>query len=139
MGTCQNEWARGRSSVGRALASQAGCREFEPRRPLFLVSLSVLQRRCVAILRVANLLSAPAVVAEGTWAVSDLKTACDRDGFVIVRGFLAGAPLAELQQNVERYIRQVVPTLPEGDAFYEDRRRPETLKQLQRMERDPFF
>ena len=29
----------GRSSVGRASAFQAECREFEPRRPLFFASL----------------------------------------------------------------------------------------------------
>ena len=34
---------------------------------------------------------------------------------------------------------QVVPTLSEQDAFYQDRSRPETLKQLQRMGRDSFF
>jgi len=64
---------------------------------------------------------------------------CDRDGYVVVRQFLAGDELAILQQNLDRYIRDVVPTLPEREAFYEDRGRPDTLKQLQRMDRDPFF
>ena len=41
--------------------------------------------------------------------------------------------------NLDRYIREVVPTLPDSDAFYVDRARPETLKQLQHMERRPFF
>src|SRR5262249_32152487 len=45
----------------------------------------------------------------------------------------------ELVQNVDRYIRDVVPTLPDSEAFYVDRSRPETLKQMQRMECDPFF
>src|SRR5262245_54915159 len=71
--------------------------------------------------------------------MNDLKASCDRDGFVVVRGFLPGDELAILQKNLERYIREVVPTLPDLDAFYEDRSRPETLKQLQRMDRDPFF
>ena len=44
-----------------------------------------------------------------------------------------------LKQNLDRYIREVVPTVPDSDAFYEDRSRPETLKQLQRMDRDAFF
>ncbi len=60
-------------------------------------------------------------------------------GFVIVRQLLANEELAELRENLDRYIRDVVPTLPEGDAFYQDRTRPETLKQLQRMGCDPFF
>ncbi len=67
------------------------------------------------------------------------KAAYDRDGFVIVRQLLSPSELDELRSNLDRYVREVVPTLPDGDAFYEDRSRPETLKQLQRMGRDPFF
>jgi phytanoyl-CoA hydroxylase len=72
-------------------------------------------------------------------SLGGLKMDCDRDGFVVVRNFLAAEEVAALQQNLDRYIREVVPTLPDGDAFYEDRIRPETLKQLQRMDRDPFI
>ncbi len=71
--------------------------------------------------------------------VSVLKKNCDRDGFVVIRSFVAAEELAVLQQNLDRYIREVVPTVPDSDAFYEDRSRAETLKQLQRMDRDPFF
>jgi phytanoyl-CoA hydroxylase len=71
--------------------------------------------------------------------VSDLRTNCDRDGFVVVRGFLPADELEVLRQNLDRYLREVVPTLPDSDAFYEDRSRPETLKQLQRMAGDSFF
>jgi phytanoyl-CoA hydroxylase len=71
--------------------------------------------------------------------MSDRKTDFDRDGFVVVRNFLPPEELADLQQNLERYIRDVVPTVPESDAFYEDRTRPGTLKQLQRMDQDPYF
>lgn len=62
-----------------------------------------------------------------------------RDGFTVVRRFLFGAELAELRDHLERYIRDVVPGLPASDAFYDDRDRPETLKQLHRMGQDPFF
>jgi len=71
--------------------------------------------------------------------LSILKTSCDRDGFVVVRGFSAASKLNVLQQNLDRYIHEVVPTVPDSDAFYEDRSRPQTLKQLQRMDRDAFF
>jgi phytanoyl-CoA hydroxylase len=67
------------------------------------------------------------------------KTAYDRDGFVIVRSFLTPADFAELCANLDRYIREVVPVLPDSDAFFLDESRPETLKQLQHMGRDPFF
>ena len=63
----------------------------------------------------------------------------DHHGFVIVRKLLGDADFAVLQENLDRYVREVVPTLPDSDAFYQDRDRPETLKQLQRMGCDPFF
>jgi phytanoyl-CoA hydroxylase len=51
----------------------------------------------------------------------------DRDGFVVIRGLLPPDELAQLRQNLDRYIRAVVPDLPGSDAFYEHRDRPETL------------
>lgn len=57
----------------------------------------------------------------------------------MIRGFLQTVELNRLRENIDRYIRDVVPTVSEGDAFYEDRSRPETLKQMHRMERDSFF
>jgi len=71
--------------------------------------------------------------------LGELKATFDREGFVAIRGFLPADELAVLQQNLDRFIRDVVPSLPDTDAFYEDRARPETLKQLQRMDRDSFF
>jgi len=62
-----------------------------------------------------------------------------RDGFVVIRQLLPPDELEELRANLDRYIRDVVPGLPDADAFYEDRARPETLKQLQRMGHDPYF
>ena len=60
-------------------------------------------------------------------------------GFIILREFLDGALMAELNQQLSRYINDVVPQLADSDAFYEDRSRPETLKQLNRMDSDAFF
>ena len=68
-----------------------------------------------------------------------LKTTLDREGFVVIPQFLDAEELDELRTNLDRYIRDVVPGLPDAEAFYEDRSRPATLKQLQRMGRDPFF
>jgi len=69
-----------------------------------------------------------------------LKANFDRDGFVIVGGLLPPDDFAELNRQLDRYIREVVPTLPAEDAFYDvDRSRPETLKQLHRVDQDPFF
>lgn len=63
----------------------------------------------------------------------------DRDGFVIVRQLLPQSEFAALCQNLDRYIRDVVPDLPDSAAFYDDRSRPSTLKQMQHMGVDPFF
>lgn len=63
-----------------------------------------------------------------------------RDGFVTVPGFLPGDEYAELIANLDRYVRDIVPTLPDTHAFYEKPGRPETLKQLQHMAgQDPYF
>lgn len=67
------------------------------------------------------------------------KISYDEDGYVIVRDFLNGNDFLELVENLDRYIREVVPTVSELDAFYQDRTQPETLKQLQRMGQDSFF
>lgn len=67
------------------------------------------------------------------------KQAFDQHGFVVIRQLLAANERVQLQENLARYIEQVVPGLPDSDAFYQDRQRPETLKQLQRMDCDAFF
>jgi phytanoyl-CoA hydroxylase len=67
------------------------------------------------------------------------KCGFDEHGFTVVRGLLNRSDFLELQVNLERYIGEVVPTLSDGDAFYVDRERPETLKQLMRMGCDPWF
>jgi phytanoyl-CoA hydroxylase len=47
--------------------------------------------------------------------------------------------LADLARELDRYVREVVPALPDSAAFYLDRARPETLKQMQHMTGDPYF
>ena len=60
-------------------------------------------------------------------------------GFLIVRQFLSAGEFAVLNANLDRYIREVVPGLPDADAFYQDRAQPETLNQMQHMGNDSFF
>lgn len=74
-----------------------------------------------------------------TLPFSDAKLAYDRDGFVVVRQFLDDDSFPRLQSELDRYIRDVVPHLPETAAFYQDRSRAETLKQMQHMQGDAFF
>jgi phytanoyl-CoA hydroxylase len=61
------------------------------------------------------------------------------DGFVVVRQFLDDAELSLLTGELDRYICEVVPRLSDAAAFFDDRGRPETLKQLQHMTGDAFF
>jgi phytanoyl-CoA hydroxylase len=71
--------------------------------------------------------------------LSQYKPTFDRDGFVIVRQLLGGPGFVELVDNIRRYIHDVVPRLPDSHAFYDDRSRPDTLKQMQNMGGDGFF
>lgn len=70
---------------------------------------------------------------------SALKKDFDRDGFVTVRQLLSKEEFAELTRELDRYIKEIVPTLPDADAFYVDKSRPSTLKQMQHMQIDPYF
>ena len=63
----------------------------------------------------------------------------ENDGFLVIRNFLPDAEFAALTENVDRFIRDVVPGLSSAFAFYDDRDRPETLKQLSHMDSDSFF
>src|SRR5262245_23964464 len=71
---------------------------------------------------------------------ASLKPEYYRDGYVVVRRLLPPGDFDELNANVDRYIRDVVPGLVPTDAFYDvDRSRPESLKQLHRMAQDAYF
>lgn len=63
-----------------------------------------------------------------------------QNGFLIVKEYLTSQEVMELATNLQRYVGQVVPTLPPSDVFYDVTGRPETLKSMFRMEQhDPFF
>lgn len=68
------------------------------------------------------------------------KKSFDEDGYVAIRGFLDADEIVEMKANLGRYISEVIPSLEATEVFYEDKERPETLKQLIRMhEHDGFF
>ena len=70
---------------------------------------------------------------------AEYKAGFDRDGFVVVPQFLPQDEYNDLVANLARYIREVVPTLSDSAAFYQDKSRPETLKQMQHMGQDSYF
>ncbi|GAB3918275.1 phytanoyl-CoA dioxygenase family protein [Larkinella terrae] len=69
-----------------------------------------------------------------------LRQAFQRDGFVFLPGFLSPGEVNEVNAQLEKLIREVVPTMPPEHAFYEDRADSSTLKQLQTLfSYDLFF
>lgn len=69
-----------------------------------------------------------------------IKAAFDQDGYVAIRSFLNPLQTDAIRQRMHEYIKDVVPNLPDKHKFYEDKNRPETLKQLQDLSNhDPYF
>ena len=73
----------------------------------------------------------------------DPKTLIDdfsRDGFVAVRPLFEADQMRRLNAELARFIRDVVPTMPDAQVYYEDTSDKSSLKQLQRMfQYDPYF
>ena len=62
----------------------------------------------------------------------------ERDGCIRLRGFLDAATLADARVRLDRYARDIAPTLPTGDRTFEAD--GVTVRNLWRMEQhDPYF
>ncbi len=62
------------------------------------------------------------------------------DGYVSIPGFFDADEVAELRENKARFIRDVVPTMPSSEVYYDDKNDAESLKQLIMMwKHDDFF
>jgi phytanoyl-CoA hydroxylase len=71
---------------------------------------------------------------------NEIKKFYDDKGFVAVNGFLSIDRNNELIRETERFIKDVLPTIPAEEVYYEDRQDLSTLKQIQRMhDFDPWF
>jgi phytanoyl-CoA hydroxylase len=72
--------------------------------------------------------------------VQSLRTELNAHGYVVLPEFVHGTQLDELQLKIDQFIRDVVPAMPPEYVFFEDKQRPETLKQLQSLhEYDEYF
>ncbi len=70
----------------------------------------------------------------------DLQRFFDADGFAALPQFVEGEKLYELIANVDRFLRDIVPTMPQDQVFFEDKEDAATLKQIQHMEvHDAWF
>ncbi len=68
------------------------------------------------------------------------KQEFDRDGFVVLRDYLSATEASEVDANVDRFIRDVLPDAPETTAFYEDPDDPRSIMRLQNMlDHDTWF
>ena len=68
------------------------------------------------------------------------KTAFDKDGFVLLRGYLSQQETVQINSNIDRFIDEVLPGAPETTAFYEDPEDPSSIKRLHNMYAlDPYF
>jgi phytanoyl-CoA hydroxylase len=64
----------------------------------------------------------------------------NKDGFVAVPQFCNPAELSSIESALARFIDERISQLPDEEVFYEDKSKPESLKQIQRMhEHDDFF
>ena len=64
----------------------------------------------------------------------------DRDGYLYIPEFLTSEPLQELKNKINWLIKTIVPEMPSEAVYYEDIKRPETLKQIVHLhEQDVYF
>ncbi len=69
-----------------------------------------------------------------------VRTAFRRDGYVVLRQFYRPHEMQKILGEIDRYIREVIPTLPADENFYEIKGQVETLKYAKNMHRhDAFF
>ena len=69
-----------------------------------------------------------------------LKADFDRDGFVAIRPMFDAARMAQINAELDRYLRDVVPQMKETEVYYEDKTDRSTVKQLMNLEMyDPWF
>ena len=62
-----------------------------------------------------------------------LKSQLDDDGFLHLKGFFPLEEVDKLAARFDRFVAEVVPTLPRTQAMYEDYNDPTTLKQIMNL------
>ena len=73
-------------------------------------------------------------------STENLKQKFDSDGLAFIPSFRSKLEIADIQNNLERIIGDVVPTMPVEHVFYEDKQDLATLKQLQNLHlHDEYF
>lgn len=73
-------------------------------------------------------------------SIEALREHFNRDGFVRIQAFMSAREMDDLEENTNRFIRDVAPGLPKTVSMYSDVNNPASLKQIEFLEDyDPFF
>ena len=64
---------------------------------------------------------------------TQIKQEFDADGYVAMYSFFDDDKIQEIKNEIDRYITDIVPTLPNHHVFYEDKSDKSTIKNLQQM------
>lgn len=73
-------------------------------------------------------------------ADATLKADFDRDGYIAVRPLFDAKKMAEINRELDRYLRDAVPRMKETEVYYEDKNDRTTVKQMMYLERyDDYF
>lgn len=80
-------------------------------------------------------------LAMGTSASSaTLKADFDRDGYIAIQPLFDAAKMAEINRELDRYLRDAVPRMKETEVYFEDKGDRSTVKQMMFLERyDDYF
>jgi phytanoyl-CoA hydroxylase len=71
---------------------------------------------------------------------AQFKDSYDRNGFVVIPAFLSSSELRELRREIDRFLREVVPSLPDHQVFFESRSDGgKEVRQIHRMSCDSYF
>jgi len=65
--------------------------------------------------------------------MTELKQDFERDGYVAIKGFLDEQQSLELISQTKRFVKEVVPSIPVEEVYYEDKTDKSTLKQVQKV------
>lgn len=57
----------------------------------------------------------------------------NRDGYAAIRPLFDAVQMAEINRELDRYIVEIVPQMPDHEVYYEDRTDRSTLKQMQKL------
>jgi phytanoyl-CoA hydroxylase len=70
---------------------------------------------------------------------ASLKTSFDKDGYAFIPGFLNKTEIETLIEKLDDLIQNHLPKMPSNHISYEDKSKPETLKQLQDLQHYNVF